>query len=264
MFRSGTKVSLSVLILAVLVVGIGAFFAGQFYAGRDRGGDYIVSEPYEEPMGIAIYVYNPLHGGYRREVLVRSMEEVQAAKHLLAERFLTERTVLYGLDPEWRLQAVYVDDDTVFFTPQEVMWILDRRIRGYASHEIEDGSSLDEIAALWDMELFELLRLNDITKDTPPEPGQRLRVVVTVPLINVISVDETTWLVPLYRQVETFFVNTLPYNHSRVVQEGRDGYQEVVTRTTRRGAIIIYEEYTHGDVIVEPVTRIIEVGVGGE
>ena len=283
MFHRGPKVSLSVLVLAVLAVGIGAFIAGQLFAGRDIGRGYIaspvyedaaqeendtvelilhedVTEPCEEPMGIAIYVYNPMFMEYRREALMRSMDDALAAKHLLAQRFLTGYTVWYGLDPDWRLQPVYLDGDVRFDTPQDVSRILDRRIRNYEPHVIEDGESFDEIALLWDMELSELLRINSISEAAPLEPGQKLWVVAQHPLINVITIEEVAWLEPLYRAVEVVYVTSLARSQTRVVREGRDGYQAVERRITRRGTAIIEDVFTTREIIVDPVTMIVEIG----
>ena len=279
MLRSGPKVSLNVLILAVLVVGIGAFVAGWQFSGRDIGEGYIASpvnegsadendaaqlilfeEVIEEPMGIAIYVFYPRYQRYCREALMRSMDDVLEAKHLLAQRFLTRDTVWYGLHPDWRLIPVYVDDDARFYTPQEILRILDRRIRQYVLYTIRYGDSFEEIAYSWDMELSELLRINNIAEDTQPEPGWRVWVVSISPLVEIITIEESIHIVPLYRYVERIYVDTLAQGWTRVLQEGRCGYQEVIWRTTRRGSEIIDEAYMFGEIILEPVTMIVEIG----
>ena len=288
MFCRGPKVSLGVLAIAVLAVGIGAFTAGQLFAGRGGSDGYIVSpanEDYiiaspvnedsvreendiDEPgadgeyyeVGIAIYVFNPLYGGYRREALMRSMDDARDAKNLLALRFLTGYTVWYGIDPEWRLYPVYVDEDARFYTPQEVLRLLDRRVRKYVTHVIEYGESFEEIALLWDMELSELLRINSISEAAPLEPGQKLWVVSQGPLVEIITIEEVMDIEPLLRHVEQIYVDTLAPGHTRVVQEGSDGYGAVVIRTTRRGFEIIDEVITSGDIVFEPEPRVMEVG----
>ena len=259
MLQTGPKVSLNVLILAVLVVGVGAFVAGWHFSGRDIGGGYISSPVNEEPVGIAIYVFDPIQG-YQREALMRSMDDVLEAKHLLARRFLTRNTVWYGLDPDWRLQTVYVDDDALFYTPQEVSRILDRVIRTYVVYDVEYGDSLIEIAQLWGMELSELLRINDITEDTQLEPGQRLWVVTMERLFEIITIEEILLIEPLHRYVERTYVDTLAQGRTRVVQEGSDGEHIVEVKTTRRGFEVIDETITPREIIVVPVSMIVEIG----
>ena len=283
MFRPSTKVSMNVLVLAVLTVGIGAFFAGLLFAGRERVEGNIasrvnevfaheenfayepepyvdVTEPYKEPMGIAIYVLNPFSEQYEREALVRSMEDVLAAKHLLALEFLTGHTIEYSLYPDWLLYTVYIDDDARIDTPQEVFFRLERRVRMYVVHEIQSGETLVDVAEKWDMDLAELYRINDLSSEAEIYPGKIILAVTQGPLINVITIEELFGIEPFPREVEIVYVDTLDQNQTRIVQEGRDGYIGVIIRTTRLGTEIIDEAITPLGIFFESEPMIVEVG----
>ena len=210
---------------------------------------------------VAIYVFNPQYGVFRREALMRSMADVYSAQYMLTQRFLTSNTVYHGFYPDWRLVSVEVDDENVVFnTPQEAFARLDRRIRDYVDYVVQSGDTLIGIARQWDMELAELIRVNTITAGTNIMPGQRLWVVTQAPLLSVITIEETSRVETLQRPIETIYVDTLPPAGVRVRQEGSDGEHTIITRTTRRGIVIINEEEFYGEVITPAVPRIQEVG----
>ena len=210
---------------------------------------------------VAIYAFDSRYRVYRREALMRSMADVYSTKYMLTQRFLTSNTVYYGFDPDWRLVPVEVDDENArFSTPQEAFARLDRRIRTYVEYVVQSGDTLIGIARAWDMELAELVRINSIVPGTNIMPGQRLNVVTQAPLLSVITIEETSRVEVLQRTVEPIYVDTLPPAVVRVRQEGSDGEHTVITRTTRRGIVVIYEEELPGEVITPAVPRIQEVG----
>ena len=210
---------------------------------------------------VAIYAFNPLYGRYNREAIMRSMADVYSAKYLLTQRFQTANTVYYGFYPDWRLVPVEVDDDDVLFhTPQEAFARLDRRIRQYVNYDVRSGDTLIGIARAWDMEIGELVRVNNLSAATPIHPGQQLWVVTQAPLLSVITIEETSRVETLERPVERVYVTTLLPAVTRVRQDGNDGEHTVITRTTRRGMMVIDEEEFYGEVIIEAVPMIVEVG----
>ena len=210
---------------------------------------------------VAIYAFDPHIRAFRREALMRSMADVDSTRYLLTQRFQTSNTIYYGFYPDWRLVSVEVDDvDVQFTSPQEAFARLDRRIREYVEYVIQTGDTLIGIARHWDMELAELIRVNNISAGTPIMPGQRILVVTQAPLLSVITIEETSRVETLPRPVEPVYVDTLAPAQTRVRQEGRDGEHTVITRTTRRGTMIINEEEFPGEVIIEAVPMIQEVG----
>ena len=268
-----------VMALLVAVVGSGAFFAGYFFANRANVGDYIalpveeipdevyepseieeVTETYEGSTAVAIYVLCRRNMRYEREALMRSMEDVLEVRYLLALRYLTPLVVDYWFYPDLRLVPVEINDDDDFQTPREAFARLSRMVRDYVEHEIAPDETLEEIAYAWDMDAHEILRINMLTEESPLEPGQRIWVLYIGPLIYVFTVEVAWDLVQILRDVETIFINTLPQNTSRIVQEGRDGLLDVEKRITRRGTEIIDELVYRETIILEPEPRIIELG----
>ena len=211
---------------------------------------------------IAIYVYYWRYGIYRRELLMRSMADVESARYLLTQRFQTANTVQYGFYPDWRLVPVEIheDENVRFNTPQDAQSVLDRRIRHYIEYTVVSGDTLHGIARAWDMTLTELTRINDISAAVGIHPGQRLWVVTQAPLLSVITIDEVSRVEVLDRYVERVYVTTLEPGRTRVRQEGSDGQHTVITRTTRRHAEVIYEEEIPGEVITPYVPMIVEIG----
>ena len=210
---------------------------------------------------VAVYVTDRLSNRERRELLMRSMADVEAARYLLTTRFQTPHTVHYGFYPDWRLVPVEIHDDNVrFHTPQEAQLILDRRIRQYEQYVVQSGDNLHLIARAHNMDLQELVRINNLTATHTIHPGQRLTVVAQAPLLRVVTIDEITRVETLDREIETIPVTTLLPGQNRVRQEGSDGEHTVITRITRWGADIVDEEIIPGEIITPAVPRIYEVG----
>ena len=213
-----------------------------------------------ELASIAIYVFDPHTLAYRREAVMRSMEDVVAVRHLLTQRFVTPNTVYYGFYPDWQLVPVEACDDANFHTPQEAFAQLDRRIRSYVEYVIGPDETLIGIARAFDMDLMELLRINQITAGTTVHPGQRIWVVTQGALLPVITVEEEEWIVKLDRHIERIYVDTLHTAQTRLIQEGSDGEIRVLRRTTRRNIEVIDVEEVFGEVIIPAEPRIVEIG----
>ena len=211
---------------------------------------------------VAIYVWHAHYLEYRREVLMRSMADVEEAKRQLTYRFQNANTVEYRFDPDWKLVPVeIVEDDATFSTPLEAFQILDRPVRTYIVYTVMTGDTLSVIANEFGVQLADILRINHLNVNSHIHAGQQIWVITHAPLLSVITVEETSRVDVLPREVQRIEVETLPRAQTRDIQEGRDGEHTVITRITRRGSVIIYEEEIPGEVIIESVPRIFEIGI---
>ena len=193
---------------------------------------------------------------------MRSMADVEAAMHQLTYRFQSANTVEYRFDPDWKLVPVeIVEDDATFHTPLEAFQRLDRPIRTYSSYTVVSGDTLSVIANNFGVPLADILRINHLNVNSHIHAGQQIWVITHAPLLSVITVEEISRVDVIPRGIDSTNVDTLPTAQVRVLEEGRDGEGTVITRITRRGNEVLYYEEVVGEVIIEPINRVQEIGI---
>ena len=209
---------------------------------------------------VAVYVMDG-YGRRNREGLLRSHMEVEEARELFADRYVGSNTVEVFFRPEWEIVPIeVVETEADFLSAHDLFARLDRPVRTAYRYVVQGGDTKTIIARNFGVQLQEILLENDMTIDSVIHPGQVLTINLRGPFINVYTIEETARIEVLDRAVEFVPVNDLAPGNTRLVQEGQDGEHRAVTRITRRNGIIIDEEVISGEILIEQIPRIMEVG----
>lgn len=132
-------------------------------------------------------------------------------------------------------------------------------------HTVVSGETFATIAANAGMTEGELLEANpSITSETKSNlsVGQKLKIIVTVPTLEMRSYKVETKKVPIPYETEEKPDSSLDRGETQEIQEGVDGEKEVIQKTAYLNG---YPENNKSvveteKVIKKPVTRIIKVG----
>ena len=209
---------------------------------------------------VAVYVTDG-YGRRLREGLLRSHREVEEARELFAERYVGANTVDVFFRPDWELVPMeVVEAEATFSAPHDLFARLDRPVRTAYRYVVQGGDSVHRIATRFGVQQQEILLENNLTINCIIHPGQVLVINLRGPFINVYTIEESSRIEVLNREVQIVPVNDLPPGGTRLIQEGRDGEHRAVTRITRRNGIEIDREYISGEILIEQQPRIIEQG----
>ncbi len=129
------------------------------------------------------------------------------------------------------------------------------------TYEIKAGDTLYQIAIDNDMTMSELLEINpDLTETTVLKIGQEINLIVPVPLLSVVTKEQTTYTETIQKSTE-YVNNDEEYKTYRsVISAGSDGSKEVTATITKVNGVEQEREIISETVITEPVAEVVEVG----
>jgi hypothetical protein len=177
--------------------------------------------------------------------------------------FRNENTISAEFLERWELRTKLVDLEDLN-TADDALLQLDKRIRTMENYSVRRGDTLGAIALRNNITLEKLLADNadiHLTANTIIQPGDIIKIETVKPFMSVRTIDEITKTEPLPYETEQR-QNPLEYiTHNRVLEEGREGEQEVTLRVARVNGIQEgAEEVINTRTTLPPVTRVVEVG----
>ncbi|MFI3230520.1 MAG: peptidoglycan DD-metalloendopeptidase family protein [bacterium] len=129
------------------------------------------------------------------------------------------------------------------------------------THTIVSGDTLYAIALDNDLTLKEVLDANpQITADTTLKLDSIINLVVPMPLISVMTYEQTTYEVVIAKDVISIPNDDEYKTFSNVLVEGSNGSKEITTNITKVNGITHSEEIVKEVVLIEAVAKQIEVG----
>lgn len=146
-------------------------------------------------------------------------------------------------------------------TPEAAVEAMVRGLDKIVQHTVAKGDSLWTVARDNNMTVSELIAANKgLNEKDYLKPGQKLNLVKSMPLVNVVTTMTTT-------VEEKVAYNTAYENDSalwrgqqRVVKSGSNGLREVTYRITRSNADEIKKETLAEKLLLEPVSQIVARG----
>jgi len=208
---------------------------------------------------LAIYVDG------NRELLLRSQECADTLLEMLAQPWVNEHTVNAGYVTNWELVpelADVQDESVVFLSPLDALARLDRPVTAPVEHTIAQGEFLGTLAIRYGTTAERIAQENGITTETILQPGRVLTIYTRRPLLLVRTIDEITITEDIEMDVETRENPDLAQSVSNVLAEGRNGQVRSTTRIIRENGRIISEETLEEQVLIEPLTHVVEIGTG--
>lgn len=128
-------------------------------------------------------------------------------------------------------------------------------------YEVVSGDTLSGIARMYELSLDELLAMNpDYSEDKNIYVGDRINVTVPEPELSVIVQEHKTYKEAYNLPVE-YVDNDSQYNtYSKVLNEGSEGYREVMANVTYVNGVESKREILSETVITQAEAKVIERG----
>lgn len=128
---------------------------------------------------------------------------------------------------------------------------------------VQSGDSLHRIAEVAGMKLEELLLLNPtMSVDDVLHIGDEIVLKVEEPFISVITKERVKYIAVVEKPVETVENPEKPKSFTRVIQQGKNGQEEVEANIVRVNGFEVEKEVILSTIIEEPIPEVIEVGSG--
>jgi len=127
-------------------------------------------------------------------------------------------------------------------------------------HVVATGETWDSIAALYKLPVDDLLADNPNIQLREPNPGEKLSIQQTEPVIHIATVEKATYNVAITHSTERRN-NPNAYKGIETLQtRGQDGATQVVARVIRINGAETGREILKETIIAQPVTEVILVG----
>ncbi len=159
-----------------------------------------------------------------------------------------------------KIENKYVNEEDII-TNENALSLLTANKEQGKEHEIKKGDTLFEIAINNDMSLEDLLKLNpNLTETTPLKIGSKVNLVVSVPLLSVITYEESVYNEPIPKTIETIKNDKEYKTYKKVISTGKDGSKQVTAKITKINGLEEKRETISEKVLVQPVIEKVEVG----
>jgi LysM repeat protein len=198
------------------------------------------------------------------EVLIKTENDLAHVKYLLADDMANENTVkeLSEFVGNWEEVTRFVcPDETEFWEPVDAYARLSRTTMQRYPYTVADGDNLGRIAIRYGTTVHKIMGDNNLTS-TNISIGQQLMIYTSRPLVTVRSYDDFPTMEHIEMPLQEIETTELPLHQTRVIQQGQAGQQVVILRVTRDNDTEIARETLEPEVLIEPITHIIERGTG--
>lgn len=128
-------------------------------------------------------------------------------------------------------------------------------------YEVVAGDCLSKIAAKYDLSTQQLINLNEgLTETSIIGIGDEIVVTVPTPELSVISSEEMTYEESYNAPVQYVDDNTMYQGDYKTIQQGSEGYREVVAIVTYKNGVESDREIISETLISEAVPQIVKRG----
>lgn len=129
------------------------------------------------------------------------------------------------------------------------------------TYKVQEGDVLGKIANDHDMTLEQLLSINPKLKDESTiKVGQQLNVTFLKPLVEVMVEKETFKKEAIAHEKEVVEDSTMYKGDIEVIQEGKDGFKEILYKSYEQNGILVKLEAIDEKIVEEPVKHIVKKG----
>lgn len=128
-------------------------------------------------------------------------------------------------------------------------------------YEVVEGDTLSGIASMFDLTLDELLAMNpDFSVEKYIQIGDRINVTVPEPELSVIVEEQKTYDESYNLPVEYVYNDSQYTTYSKVLNEGSEGYRQVVADIVYENGVESSRKILSESVIIQADARVVEVG----
>ncbi len=159
-----------------------------------------------------------------------------------------------------KIENKYVREEDILTNEKALSALTASKDQG-KEHEIKEGDTLFEIAINNDMSLQELLKSNpNLTETTPLKIGSKVKLVVPVPLLSVITYEEAVYNQAIPKTIETIKNDKEYKTYKKVISAGKDGSKQVTAKITKVNGVEEKRDVISEKVLVQPVVEKVQVG----
>lgn len=151
--------------------------------------------------------------------------------------------------------------DTQIMSLEEAVELVTKEKEENKIYEVVEGDTLFGIALMYDLTLDELLAMNpDFSVEKYIQIGDRINVTVPEPELSVIVEEKKTYEETYSLPVEYVYNDSQYTTYSKVLNEGSEGYREVVANVTYVNGVESTREILSEAIKTQAVARVVEVG----
>ena len=195
-----------------------------------------------------------------RFAALKSITEAESIRENLLNAYVQEGSIIVELD--------FVEDFKIIPQFIEIYELIDserayRELTATAGVEetytVRGGDTLWQISVNSGMSLDELYELNPgLTSNI--YVGQQIKMTMQKPVLSVRTVEEVKYTEVVPKSTEYISNNTQPKTYSRVIQQGRDGQQDVTSHIERINGFTVGSKVVDYIITNPAVDDIIEIG----
>jgi hypothetical protein len=197
-----------------------------------------------------------------REALMRTAIDLEHVESLLQQRWRNDYTVMAEFVEGWETRTEYVcPEEATFDSPEEAYWRLDRPTEQIYRHVVQDGENLSVLAVRFGTTVPTIMGDNNLTS-VNVWVGDVLYIYTYLPLLSVRTFDDIRTMEPIEMPLEEIEMPEMPQGFTNVLQQGQPGQQASIVRIVRENGVERYRQTIEPEVIIEPITHIVQVGTG--
>lgn len=197
----------------------------------------------------------------REQPVVMTSESGQSEAGEAAEMNVSQDGILnINFSEDIEIVETYVPD-TQIISLEEAIEMVTKEKEENKIYEVVQGDTLSGIASMYDLTLDELLAMNpDFSVEKYIQIGDRINVTVPEPELSVIVQEQKTYEEAYSLPVEYVYNDSQYTTYSKVLNEGAEGYRQVVANVTYVNGVESAREILNETVITQADARVVEVG----
>ncbi len=189
--------------------------------------------------------------------IITEEEGLEEVLNSIAQQYQTEHTVSTDFVEKISVETVYQGDA---ITLEELEALLTSNTTGETTHTVAQGDTFGVIAYANDMSSQELELLNPDVEPNKLYIGDVLRVKESIPMLSVITTEETEYTQEIPCPVEDVPDNTIYEGVTEIREQGTPGQEKVTANVHYLNGIEQDREVVDTQVITEPTVTVRAVG----
>jgi len=197
----------------------------------------------------------------KRFAALKSASEAEEIKNTILDAYVQEGSEYIKKEfvEDFRIDMVFIEKSELTDADRAYRLLTDTADTETV-YTVKSGDSLWQIAQSAGMSMNELYDLNPGVNSTI-RAGQQITLMMQKPVLSVRTVEEIKYTEVLPKTVEYLSNSTQPRSYSRVIQQGRDGQQEVTAHVERINGFPVETRAVDFLITVPAVNDVIEIGL---
>ena len=195
-----------------------------------------------------------------RFAALKSEHDAEEVKNTILDAYVQEGSeyILKGFVENFKTDMVFIEKNELTDMDRAYR-ALTETAGAETAYTVKSGDSIWQIALDAGMSMDELYDINP-GLNSNIRVGQQITLLMQKPVLSVRTVEEIKYTEVLPKTVEYMMNSSQPRTYSRVIQQGRDGQQEVTAHVERINGFTVDTRAVDYFITVPAVNDVIEVG----